>query len=351
MRPSLRLMAAGLSLLFASLTHADEQVITALHAFPPSLIYTQSFLEFVDDVNEEGKGVIRIDVLGGPEVIGLSQQPYAVRNGVVDMAYTAASFYAGTLPERDALISSNTNAIYARQSGGIDLLNRIHQRKMDVFYLGWFDSGIKYNLYTINKPVVNDQGDLALPSLRLRSNPVYDAFFTDYLKAQPISLPTTDVYSALERSVVNATGWTQIGMNDLGWNKFLRYRIDPAFYSTDMGVIVNLESWNALSDDARRILQDVAIRHERDSALRFAKAATEQQRQLEANGMTPFKLDPAAADRYLRAAREASWRRMKRYMEHQPGGLSHYQDLIEKFNDPAVDAGKDAADTARSTTR
>ncbi|MBL7250844.1 TRAP transporter substrate-binding protein DctP [Alloalcanivorax sp. C16-2] len=332
-----RMAVAGLALLWAYAAHAQEQVITALHAFPPSLIYTQSFLEFVDDVNREGEGVIRINVLGGPEVIGLSQQPYAVRNGVVDMAYTAASFYAGTLPERDALISSNSNAIHARQSGGIELLNRIHQRKMGVYYLGWFDSGIKYNLYTINKPAVDDNGDLALPGLRLRSNPVYDAFFTDYLKAQPISLPTTDVYSALERSVVNATGWTQIGMSDLGWDKFLRYRIDPAFYSTDMGVIVNLESWNKLSTEARTILQRVAIEHERDSALRFAKAARQQQKELEQNGMTPFVLQGEAARNYLDAAREASWRRMKRYMKHQPGGLSHYQELIDKFNEPSVE--------------
>ena len=83
--------------------------ITAVHAFPPSLIYTQSFLEFVDKVNERGEGVVQINVRGGPEVIGLSEQPDAVRNGVVDMAYTAASFYAGTVPERDAMVASNTN--------------------------------------------------------------------------------------------------------------------------------------------------------------------------------------------------------------------------------------------------
>ena len=101
--------------------------INAVHAFPPSLIYTQSFLEFVDKVNERGEGVIQINVRGGPEVIGLSEQPDAVRNGVVDMAYTAASFYAGAVPERDAMVASNTNAIYARENGGIDLLNQIHQ--------------------------------------------------------------------------------------------------------------------------------------------------------------------------------------------------------------------------------
>ncbi|UYF99286.1 MULTISPECIES: TRAP transporter substrate-binding protein DctP [unclassified Halomonas] len=307
--------------------------INAVHAFPPSLIYTQSFLEFVDKVNERGEGVVQINVRGGPEVIGLSEQPEAVRNGVVDMAYTAASFYAGTVPERDAMVASNTNAIYARENGGIDLLNEIHQEKMGTYYLGWFDSGVSYNLYTIDEPGLDENGDLDISGLRLRSNPVYDAFFQDYLGAQPISLPTTDVYSALERSVVNATGWTQIGLKDLNWDKFLNYRIDPAFFSTDMGVIVNLNKWNQLSPESQQILQEVAIEHERDSAEQLAERAVEQQAELEEDGMNVVTLEGEAAQRYADAAREATWARMKGQMERHPMGLEHYDELIEKFND------------------
>ncbi|WP_447553996.1 TRAP transporter substrate-binding protein DctP [Vreelandella sp. EE22] len=307
--------------------------ITAVHAFPPSLIYTQSFLEFVDKVNERGEGVVQINVRGGPEVIGLSEQPDAVRNGVVDMAYTAASFYAGTVPERDAMVASNTNAIYARENGGIDLLNDIHQQKMGTFYLGWFDSGVSYNLYTIEEPSVDGEGNLNISGLRLRSNPVYDAFFQDYLGAQPISLPTTDVYAALERSVVNATGWTQIGLKDLNWDRFLNYRVDPAFFSTDMGVIVNLNKWNQLSEESQQILQEVAIEHERESAEKLEALSEEQQAQLEADGMQVITLEGEARQRYADAARDATWARMRRQMERHPMGLEHFDELIEKFND------------------
>lgn len=307
--------------------------ITAVHAFPPSLIYTQSFLEFVDKVNERGEGVVQINVRGGPEVIGLSEQPDAVRNGVVDMAYTAASFYAGTVPERDAMVASNTNAIYARENGGIDLLNEIHQEKMGTYYLGWFDSGVSYNLYTIDEPKMDAEGNLSISGLRLRSNPVYDAFFQDYLGAQPISLPTTDVYAALERGVVNATGWTQIGLKDLNWDRFLNYRVDPAFFSTDMGVIVNLNKWNQLSEESQQILQEVAIEHERESAEKLEERSLEQQAQLEADGMQVITLEGEASQRYADAARDATWERMRRQMERHPMGLEHYDELLEKFND------------------
>lgn len=313
---------------------AAVETVTAVHAFSPNLIYTQSFLEFVDKVNERGKGVVQIQVRGGPEVIGLPQQPDAVRNGVVDMAYTAASFYGGTVPERDVMVASNANAPYARANGGIDLLNQIHQEKMGVYYLGWFDSGVKYNLYTVNPPKLDANGNLTVEGMRLRSNPVYDAFFRDVLGAQPISLPTPEVYAALERGVVNATGWTQIGLNDLNWNRFLKYRINPAFFSTDMGVIVNLDRWNKLSEPAKKILQEVAIEHERASAERFATLAGEQLAQLDAAGMEVINLDGDAARKFSDGAREATWNRMRTQMEKQPMGLKYYDVLIEKFNRP-----------------
>jgi TRAP-type C4-dicarboxylate transport system substrate-binding protein len=330
----IKLLSTSLLLLAGtSFNVLAQDKLTAVHAFPTSLVYTESFLSFVEKVNEAGKGIVQINVLGGPEVIGLSQQPDAVRNGVVDMAYTAASFYAGTIPERDALIASNTNAVYARESGGIDLLNEIHQKKMGVYYLGWFDSGVKYNLYTVDKPKVKENGDLDISGMKLRSNPVYDAFFQSYLGAKPISLPTTDVYAALERSVSNATGWTEIGLKDLGWNKFLNYRITPSFLSTDMGTIVNLKSWQGLSKESQDLIQRIAIEHERDSAEKFSALGKQQLTELERDGMQEFALDAEAAERFSRMARTTSWERMRKQMERHPMGLEYYDELISKFNE------------------
>ena len=113
-------LLAGATLI-AGLAKAEE-TISAVHAFPETLIYTKSFLSFVDKVNEAGKGVVQIDVRGGPEAIGMFQQPDAVRDGIVDMVYTPGSFYAAALPEKDALVASNLTAVETRQNGGIALI-------------------------------------------------------------------------------------------------------------------------------------------------------------------------------------------------------------------------------------
>lgn len=318
---------------FAGNTAMATETLTAVHAFPSTLVYTQSFMEFVDRVNERGEGVIRIDVRGGPEAIGSFQQADAVRDGVVDMAYSPGSFYAGALPEKDALVTSNRIAAEARANGGIDLINEIHQEKMGVYYLGWFDSGVCYNLWSVNEPTIDANGNLSIADLRLRGNPVYNAFFTNYLGAQVIDLPTGEVYSALERGIVNATGWTQIGLIDLRWNEFVNYRVEPCFFSTDLGVIINLDRWNALSDEARTILQEVAIEHEISSAEAHQARRDAEFEQLAEGGMTAVTLEGDAAAAYLRGAREETWTRMREQMAAHPMGAGNYERLIELFYD------------------
>ncbi|MGY6634894.1 MAG: TRAP transporter substrate-binding protein DctP [Alkalilacustris sp.] len=329
----LRLTGLAAATVLAGTAAQATETLTAVHAFPETLVYTQSFLAFVDAVNEAGEGVIQIDVRGGPEAIGPFQQADAVRDGVVDMVYTPGSFYAGALPEKDALVTSNRVAAEVRENGGIDLINEIHQARMGVYYLGWFDSGVCYNLWTVNTPRLDDAGNLAMDDVRLRGNPVYNAFFTNYLGAQVIDLPTGEVYAALERGVVNATGWTQIGLIDLRWNEFINYRIEPCFFSTDLGVIVNLERWEGLSPEAQAILQEVAIAHEISSADSHRDRRDREFEQLEADGMTVVELEGEAAAEYLRGAREETWTRMRDLMAAQPLDDGHFDRLIEHFYD------------------
>lgn len=336
MKKSLLYSLLAGSLLFAGATKA-EQTITAVHAFPTSLIYTQSFLSFVDKVNVAGAGVVQIEVRGGPEAIGMFQQPDAVRDGIVDMVYTPGSFYGGALPEKDAMVASNLTAVDTRANGGTALMDQIHQEKMSLKYLGWFDSGVCYNLWTRDEPAFDADGNLDVDGLKLRGNAVYNAFFTNYLKAQVIDLPTGEVYSALQRGVVDATGWTQIGLIDLKWNEFLNYRIEPCFFSTDLGVIVNLDKWNSLSEEARRVLQDVAIQHEQDSVEALKGKRDDDFAALDAAGMQVVSLEGEARANYLAAAREKTWERMKDLMSKSPQGDGNYDKLIELYYDPAAD--------------
>src|SRR5207342_106493 len=276
-----------------------QDTISATHVFPASLIYSRSFLEFVKKANEAGKGVYTIQVRGGPEAIGMMEQPGAVRSGVVDMVYSACAFYAAVVPECDAVSASSIDGPTARKNGGTELLNQIHQKRMGVYLLGWVDSGIRFSLWSTKEPKFDASGHIDIKGFKVRGNPIYNAFLTNYLGAQVINLPSTELYTALERGTVDLTAWTQIGLMDLNWDRYIKYRILPDFFETDLMIIFNQKKWDALSPKTREILQRVAIEHESSSLRDLQALWKKEQAELEKRGIKTVSQSPEASKKFV----------------------------------------------------
>jgi TRAP-type C4-dicarboxylate transport system substrate-binding protein len=183
--------------LLASTSMAEDKV-SAVHAFPGFLVYTKTFLAMVDDINERGKGIVQIEVRGGPEAIGMFQQPAAVRDGVVDMVHTPGSFYGKSVPEIDAMVAATVTPMEARANGGAAAMDAAHQARMNVRHLGWIDGGVQFHIYSVQEPKFDADGVLDLSGVKLRDNPIYHAFF-ESMNATTASMPATEVYAALEK--------------------------------------------------------------------------------------------------------------------------------------------------------
>jgi TRAP-type C4-dicarboxylate transport system substrate-binding protein len=328
-------MKAGRSLVAAlafavSVPAAAQDTLSATHVFPASLIYSRSFLEYVKKANEAGKGVFTIQVRGGPEAIGMMEQPGAVRSGVVDMVYSPCAFYAATVPECDAVSASTVDGPTARKNGGLDLLNQIHQKRMGVVLLGWVDSGIRFNLWSTKEPKLDSTGHIDIRGFKVRGNPIYNAFLTNYLGAQVINLPSTELYTALERGTVDLTAWTQIGLMDLNWDRYIRYRILPDFFETDLMILVNQKKWSSLSAKTREILQRVAIEHEVASLQALQDLWKKEQAELAKRGIKTVAQSPEASKKFVAGARAASLQRMKERME-KAGGMENYDKVVQLF--------------------
>ncbi|MBC65658.1 MAG: C4-dicarboxylate ABC transporter substrate-binding protein [Rhodobacteraceae bacterium] len=304
------LAAASLASLLASTSAYAEDKVTAVHAFPGFLVYTQTFLAMVDDINARGKGIVQIEVKGGPEAIGMFQQPAAVRDGVVDMVHTPGSFYGKSVPEIDAMVASTVNPMEARANGGAALMDAAHQKRFNVRHLGWIDGGVQFHIYNSQKPKFGADGVLDLSGVKLRDNPIYHAFFMA-MNATTAGMPATEVYAALEKGVVDAAAWTSIGLMDLKWDKFMKYRVDPQFYNTDIGVIFNKDSWNSLSSESQDLIQNVVIEWEEKSYNDRQADVVEEAAALKAGGMEFVDHSPEGGAKYLKMADDAAWGRMK----------------------------------------
>src|SRR5881398_2113055 len=317
-----RFIAATLGIALSAAAFAAD-TITATHVFPASLIYSRSFLEFVKKANDAGKGEFAIQVRGGPEAIGMMEQPGAVRSGVVDMVYTPCAFYAAVVPECDAVSASSVDGPTARKNGGLELLDQIHQKRMGVKLLGWVDSGIRFTLWSTKEPKFDSGGHIDIKGFKVRGNPIYNAFLTNYLGAQVININSSELYTALERGTVDITAWTQIGLMDLNWDRYIKYRILPDFFETDLMIIVNQKKWNSLSPKTREILQRTAIEHETASLQSLQALWVKERAELEKRGIKTLSQSAEASKKFVAGARAASLARMKERME-KSGGMENY---------------------------
>jgi TRAP-type C4-dicarboxylate transport system substrate-binding protein len=274
--------------------------------------------------------VFTIQVRGGPEAIGMMEQPGAARSGVVDMVYSPCAFYAAAVPECDAVSASTVDGPTARKNGGTALLNQIHQKRAGLVLLGWVDSGIRFNLWSTKEPKFDANGQIDIKGFKVRGNPIYNAFLTNYLGAQVINLNSSELYTALERGTVDITAWTQIGLMDLNWDRYIKYRILPEFFSTDLLILVNQKKWNSLAPKSREILQRVAIEHETASLQALQDLWRREEAELAKRGIKTLSQPPEASRKFVAGARAASLQRMKERME-KAGGTENYDRVVKLF--------------------
>jgi TRAP-type C4-dicarboxylate transport system substrate-binding protein len=306
-----------------------QDTITATHVFPASLIYARSFLEFVKKANAAAGGAFAINVRGGPEAIGMMEQPGAARSGVVDMVYSPCAFYAAAVPECDAVSAATLDGPTARKNGGIELLNQIHQKRTGLVLLGWVDSGIRFSLWSTKEPKFSG-GAIDIRGFKVRGNAIYNAFLTNYLGASVININASEIYTALERGTVDMMGWTQIGLMDLNWDRYIKYRILPEFFQTDLMIIVNQKKWESLSPKTRDILQRTVIAHEVSSLQELQALWKKEEAELAKRGIKTVSQSADASKKFVAGARAASLARMKERME-KAGGMENYERVVKLF--------------------
>ena len=293
-------IAAGVFFASAAPAMAKEVTLRAVTAFQPGSAISKPFERFVEKVNAEGKGLVQINLIGGPSAIPAFEVGNAVSAGVVDMAFVTTAFYSNLLPEGDALKLSEYTIQELRQNGGWELINELHNKKMNTQFLARTGDGVPFHLY-VNKPV--NKADLS--GLTLRVTPVYRAFF-EALNGNSIQTPPSEVYATLERGVADGYGWPIQGILDLGWHEVTKARVDPGFYSVDVNVLANLDKWKSLSDEQRAFLNKMSDWLETLNAENAAINEAEAKKQADA-GMVVYTLEGAEREKWLNTARDAGW--------------------------------------------
>jgi len=297
-----RFVGIAAAALTAAPLAATAQVTTLklVSAFPENSFYVTRLQTWIDSVNTEGKGLLQINFIGGPKAIPTFEVGNAVRTGVVDMAMSTGAYYTNVFPESDALKLTRMPVAEQRRNGAFDYINKIWNEKGNMVYLARIVEYQPFHLY-LNKKI--DKPDLT--GLKIRVTPVYRDFFSA-LGATVMQTPPGEVYTALERGVVDGYGWPIGGIFDLNWQERTKFRVDPGFYDAEVSLIANQDAWKKLTPAQREFLNRQARSLENRNDYWKIYAQQEDERQAKV-GIQVIRLEGAQAKQYVDTAYEAAW--------------------------------------------
>jgi TRAP-type C4-dicarboxylate transport system substrate-binding protein len=180
-------------------------------------------------------------------------------------------------------------------------MEKIIEQKMNAMMLARVVDNNPFHLY-LNKRITTPD----LTGLKLRITAVYRDFFQS-LGATVVQTAPGEVYTALDRGVVDGYGWPITGVFDLGWNEKTKYRVDPGFYSAEVSIMINKTAWDKLDDQQKAVLRKAADQGEAEAPAEFLALDTKETERQAAAGIETISFDPAVAKDYVKKAYEAGW--------------------------------------------
>lgn len=230
---------------------------------------------------------IRIQVFPGGALGNALRVSETVRNGVADLGHlwigwdwgadtTTVLFggYAGSM-DTDRMLH------WLYEAGGVDLQREYRREKFGVISMPLFIRTAEAFLHS-RKPVRSLED---LRGLKLRTAGAWIEMSRS-LGAAPVTTPQGEIYTALERGVIDATEWGTLWENiSTGFHRVARYVVIPGVHqpTAPFELVINQNVWNRLSERDRALFEHAArsttfdtylkVGHEDAKALDFYRQA------------------------------------------------------------------------------
>ena len=232
---SLAALAIGLMLTPAAASALELRVLSSWdQSYPPRPKLLGVFLKNVETAS---KGDITFKV-SGPETVPPFEQLQPVSAGVFQMLFTQGAYHAGQIPVMLATEAFSGDLKKWREAGVREEVDKYYQRKgLKVIALPQTPPGTAFQIM-LRQPV-GPAGDLH--GRKIRGTQTYGGAFA-MLGASPVVLPPSEIYTALEKGVVDGAAWPAAGVRDYRWNEVAKYLMRPRFGSAAYFLFVNLDA-------------------------------------------------------------------------------------------------------------
>jgi TRAP-type transport system periplasmic protein len=250
---------------------------------------------------------LKLRYIGGPEVTPRKKQAPAMKRGLIDIIVCPTPYYGGLLSEARLPGVHSKSLTEMRSNGAWKMMQEAWGKGLNAHILGWggFEASTFY-VYTKFKPKLSEKTGLDLSGQKMRSTGLYNAFLKA-MNATPVNISPGDVYSALERGLVTGLAWPRGSMAKYGWQRFLKYRIEPNFYGATLMATMNLDKYKSLTSAQRALLDKQGLVYEANSDKILDAKAKIDNAKLKKSGIEIITLTGKVGKAYIDTIYNSKW--------------------------------------------
>ena len=283
--------------------------------FPAGESLYKEFVSFTEKVKVMTNNRLVITPHPVGAIVGYKEMFDSLKSGVLQGYYSAGAFQSGKEPAFSAFCDlpggyDNVMQIDAwyYQKGGLKLLRDIHS-KFGNYAVGTIFYGREV---MPSKVPIRSMADLKGKKIRAPEGIV--AKLITKLGASTVPLPGSEVFSALDKGVVELTDWGTRSMNlNMGFYDACKYSLEPGFHSMSaLEFVVSTKAWNALPNDIQTALEAATREWSWNTVTRVMKEDAEAGAKLKALGVEIIPLPEGDYQKIRMIARDlwSEWGKM-----------------------------------------
>lgn len=309
-----------MALAFASNGYAATE-LKFLSAFAPNFIFNTGCTDnMVKNLEEMSGGKIKLKRFG-PDVIPTFEQFQPVQSGMFDLSFTHATYHAGTISTGVGMDATIADPVKRRTSGLFDFLDKEYNKL-----------GIKLvslppvaPYHFITKSPLSGKTP-SLQGLKMRSNPSLQNTILA-LGGSPVTMAGGEVYTSLQKGVIDGAAWTLVGVKDFKWQEVASYMVRPTFGSISMMITMNLNKYNSLTPEERRWIDEAGKKTELDSDEFFKKLIADEFAFLKSAGMKETNMSADDTKNVEKYWNEGLW---KMSQQSSADAGKKFEELVKK---------------------
>lgn len=274
---------------------SNVHVIRLGHGLPTSHPVHQSMVVMAQRVAEKSGGQMRIDIYPGQQLGTERECLELLQIGSLGMTKVSAAVMEAFAPSYKVL---SLPYVYRDEEHRFKVwagpVGKEILRDGEQYYLRglcYYDAGCR-SFYMIRKPIHRPE-DLAGLKIRTQESPTAVAMVRA-LGASPTPIAWGELYTALQQGVVDGAENNPPSLRQSRHYEVAKYYSLNEHTAVPDVLLIGTKTWNDLSEQERRWLQEAADESAAEHRVLWRKATEEALRDLEAKGVTILRPERAA---------------------------------------------------------